>query len=148
MMRGPAAPPTTSFVRPLLALLAGLGVTVLIVVMGVLVATFAMLRGADPKNLHLPSSYLAINLLVSAVGAFAGGFTTSRITAGRSFYTVFLLAVLLFVSGIVPVIRGASPAPGQPSWYPLVLALLAPAGVVLGGMIERRRAAADNRANA
>jgi hypothetical protein len=135
----PPAPPTSTFVRPVLALLAGLGITVLIVVIGTLVATLAMLRGVDPRHFQPTLGYLATNLVVSAVGALAGGFTTARITTGRSFYTVFLLALLLGVSGLVPVLRGAPAAAGQPGWYPLALALLPPAGVLLGGALERRR---------
>jgi hypothetical protein len=136
-------PPASSVIRPVLALLAGLGVTVFVVVLGTLVATFAALRGVDPTHFQPPPAYLAANLTVSAAGALLGGFTTSRLTAGRSFYTVFLLALLLFVSGIAPVVRGSPPAVGQPSWYPLALALLAPAGVLLGGAVERRRRASS-----
>jgi hypothetical protein len=135
----PPAPPTSAFVRPVLALLAGLGITVLIVVIGTLVATLAVLRGVDPRHFQPTPGYLATNLVVGALGALAGGFTTARITTGRSFYTVFLLALLLCVSGLVPVLRGTPPGGGQPSWYPLALALLAPAGVLIGGAIERRR---------
>jgi hypothetical protein len=135
----PAVPPTSSVIRPVLALLAGLGITVFIVGAGTLIATLAALRGVDPSHFQPPPAYLAANLTVSAVGALLGGFTTSRLTVGRSFYTVFLLALLLFVSGMAPVIRGSPPAEGQPSWYALALALLAPCGVLLGGAVERRR---------
>jgi hypothetical protein len=133
------APPTSSFVRPALALLAGLGITVLIVVLGTLIATLAALRGVDPRSFQPPLGYLIANLAISALGALAGGYTTSRLTNGRSFYTVLLLATLLFVSGVIPVLRGSAPVAGQPEWYPLTLALLAPVGVLLGGLLQRRR---------
>lgn len=140
----PSAPPTSSFVRPTIALLAGLGVTVLIVATGTLIATLAMLRGVDSRHFQPTLGYLMTTLTVSTMGAFAGGFTTSRITAGRSFYTVLLLALLLLVSGAIPAFKNG-PAPGQPSWYPLTLALLAPVGVLIGGLIERRRESATGR---
>lgn len=135
-----AAPPRSSstFIRPTLALLAGIGVTVLIVLFGTLVSTLAALRGVDPNHFVPTVGYLATNVIVSALGAMAGGFTTSRITAGRSFYTVFLLAVMLFVSGAIPAFRGTATA-GQPTWYPLTVALIAPFGVLIGGALERRR---------
>lgn len=139
MTAPPPLPRPSSFVRPVLALLAGLGITVLIVVLGTLIATLAALRGVDPRNFQPTPGYLAANLIVSALGALAGGATTSRLTAGRSFYTVLLLAVLLFVSGVIPVLRGTPPEVGQPSWYPLTLSILAPLGVLIGGYIERRR---------
>lgn len=124
--------------RPALALLAGLGVTVLIVGGGVIVTTLAAIRDANPRAFSPPAWYYAVNLTLSALGAAAGGFTTSRITVGRSFFTVFVLALILFVSGIAPVLRGAG-TPGQPQWYPLILALLGPIGVLVGGALERRR---------
>jgi hypothetical protein len=129
-----------------LALLAGLGITVLIVGAGTLIATFAALRGVDPKQFSPPPAYLATTLVLSALGALAGGYVTARITVGRSFYTVFLLATLLFVSGVIPAVRGTGVARGEPSWYPLTLALLGPIGVLVGGLLERRRARAGSMA--
>jgi hypothetical protein len=140
----PSAPPTSSVVRPALALLAGLGITVLVVAAGTLIATLVAIRGVDAGHFQPTPGYLATNLIVTAAGALLGGFTTSRLTVGRSFYTVFLLALILFVSGITPVIRRTAPAAGQPSWYPLAVALLAPVGVLLGGLAERRRRAPAN----
>jgi hypothetical protein len=135
----PPAPPRSSpFMRPALALMAGIGVTVLIVVFGTLVTTLAALRGVDPKHFVPSAGYLATILAVSALGALAGGFTTSRITAGRSFFTVCVLALMLFVSGAIPAFRGTPPA-GQPSWYPHTIAFVAPLGVLIGGALERRR---------
>ena len=125
--------------RPALALLAGLGVTVLIVGGGVIVTTLAAMRDSNPRDFNPPDWYYAVNLTLSALGAAAGGFATSRITAGRSFFTVVVLALMLFMSGIAPVLRGTPGSPGQPRWYPLALALLGPIGVAVGGALERRR---------
>ena len=48
---GTSAPPTSSVIRPALALLAGLGITALIVGPGILATTLFMLRGApDPRE--------------------------------------------------------------------------------------------------
>jgi peptidoglycan/LPS O-acetylase OafA/YrhL len=136
----PPAPqrPLTPLLRPALALLAGLGITVLIVGGGVLITTLGALRGQDPNNFTPPSWYYAANMTLSFVGAAAGGFAVSRITRGRSLFTVMVLALILLVSGIAPILRGTPAAPGQPNWYPLALALLGPLGVLVGGIGERR----------
>ena len=99
------APSPPSFVRPVLALLAGLGVIVLIVGVGTIIATLGALRGVDPKLFQPTPVYRSIVLVLTVVGAFAGGFTAARVTSGRSFYTVSLLALMLLVSGVVPVLR-------------------------------------------
>jgi hypothetical protein len=125
--------------RPALALLAGLGITVFIVGGGVVITTLAAMRESDPRSFSPPLWYYAANLTLSAIGAAAGGFTTARVTIGRSFFTVFVLALILLMSGIAPVLRGAPSAPSQPEWYPLALALLGPIGVLAGGALERRR---------
>jgi hypothetical protein len=53
---------------------------------------------------------------------------------------VFVLALILLMSGLVPVIRGTPPQAGQPPWYPLVLSIVTPLAALAGGAIERRRA--------
>lgn len=115
--------------------------TVLIVGGGVLISTLAAMRNADPHDFRPAAWYYAVNLALSALGAAAGGFATARITIGHSFFTVFVLALILLMSGIAPVLRGAAAAPGQPEWYPLVLALVGPVFVLVGGALERRRIA-------
>jgi CHASE2 domain-containing sensor protein len=136
-----SAPPTNSMMRPALGLLAGLGITALIVGPGIIVATLAMLRGvADPRAFLPSTENLAVYLAITAVGAFAGGLTTARITTGRSFYTVFLLALILFTSAMVLVLRGPDPtAPPRPQWFLVGQAAIVLAAVLLGGWFERRR---------
>ena len=134
-----APPPPPSFVRPVLALLAGLGVIVLIVGVGTIIATLGALRGVDPKSFQPTPFYRAVVIALSVLGAFAGGFTAGRVTLGRSFFTIFLLALMLFVSGVVPVLRSKGDQPGEPRWYALSLAILSPLAVLAGGVFERRR---------
>jgi hypothetical protein len=125
-------------IRPALALLAGLGITVAISGFGIIVSTLAALRGVDPKLFVAPTSYLVTNVVVVALAALAGGFATSRITAGRSLFTVQLLALILMISALVPAFKGV-PRNGEPTWYPYALALMNPLGVIIGGLLERRR---------
>lgn len=124
--------------RPALALLAGLGVTVLLVFVGVTVSTLAALRGVDPKAYVAPFWTYPTHLIISLLGAMGGGFTTSRITTDRTLFTTLVLALILLMSALTPVLRGTAGAPGQPSWYPLSLAIASVVGALLGGVLERR----------
>ena len=141
-MTAPASPsrsPASTALRPALGLLAGLGVTVLIVFLGVTITTLAALRGVDPKSYVAPGWTYPTHLVISALGSAVGGFTTARVTAGRSLYTVLLLALMLLMSVAGPLLRGERGTPGQPTWYPFALAIVAPLGVIVGGVLERRR---------
>lgn len=135
-----APPPAPALLRPALALIAGLGITALVTVSGVVVVTLAAMRGHTAESFRPTTPYLLSNLAIVAVGALAGGFAAARITTGRSLYTVFVLALILLMSGLVPVIRGAPPQAGQPAWYALVLAIVTPLAALAGGALERRRA--------
>jgi hypothetical protein len=139
-MTDPRQPlPTSRSLRPALALLAGLGVTVLIVFFGVTVSTLAALRGVDPKSYVAPAWTYPTHMLISFIGAMAGGFATARITVGHTLFTTLVLALILLMSALTPVLRHAPAAPGQPGWYALSLVLAGPLGALLGGILERRR---------
>ena len=134
----PPATPSSSLIRPTFGLLAGLGITALIAGLGIIIATLAMLRGvADPKTFVQSQSDLLVYLAIIGVGTFAGGWATSRITAGRSFFTVFVLALILFMSAVVVVFRG-SDGPARPQWYLLSQAAIVLVSSLLGGYLERR----------
>ena len=139
-MTDPRPPvPTSRSLRPALALLAGLGVTVLIVFFGVTISTLAALRGVDPKSYVPPLWTYPTHLLISFFGAMAGGFATARITTGHTLFTTLVLALILLMSALAPVLRDTPSAPGQPAWYALSLVIASPVGALLGGILERRR---------
>lgn len=139
-MTDPRPPlPTSTSLRPALALLAGLGVTVFIVFVGVTVTTLAALRGVDPKTYVAPAWTYPTHLLISALGALAGGFATARITTGRTLFTTLVLALILLMSALAPVLRRTPAAPGQPAWYAPSLAIVSPLAALVGGILERRR---------
>jgi hypothetical protein len=118
--------------------MAGLGITVLIVFTGVTISTLAALRGQDQRHYIAPFWTYPTHLVISAVGAAAGGVATGRITAERSPFSVFLLALILLMSALGPVLRHTPPAAGQPSWYPLSLAIVSPLAALAGGLLARR----------
>ena len=138
-MTDPRPPlPTSTSMRPALGLLAGLGVSVLVIFLGVTISTLAALRGVDPKTYVAPFWIYPTHLFISFLGAIAGGFTTARITSGRTLFTTLVLALILLMSALAPVLRHRPGAPGQPDWYALSLAIASPLGVLLGGILERR----------
>ena len=139
-MTDPRPPlPTSRSLRPALALLAGLGVTVLLVFFGVTISTLAALRGVDPKSYVAPAWTYPTHMSISFLGAMAGGFTTARVTQGHTLFTTLVLALILLMSALAPVLRHAPSAPGQPAWYALSLVIASPLGALLGGILERRR---------
>lgn len=131
------APPTSQAVRPAIGLLAGIGVALLLIAAGTVVAGLFTLHGADALTKPFPAGYVWGKLVAAAVGALAGGFTTSRITVGRSLFTVLILALILFVAAAGPALRGAGAFPHDPRWFPLTLAVVELVGVLLGSAIER-----------
>jgi hypothetical protein len=140
--------PASRSLRPALALLAGLGVTVLIVFFGVTISTLAALRGVDPKSYVAPAWTYPTHMLISFVGAMAGGFATARITTGHTLFSTLVLALILLMSALTPVLRHAPSAPGQPEWYALSLVVASPLGALLGGILERRRSRTPSSASA
>jgi hypothetical protein len=144
----PTPPPVSTSLRPALALLAGLGITVLIVFTGVTISTLAALRGQDSASYVAPAWTYPTHLVISAVGAFAGGVATARITEGRTLFTVLVLALILMMSAVGPVLRHVPPTPGQPAWYAVSLAIVSPLATLAGGLLERRASARRRLARA
>ena len=140
--------PTSRSLRPALALLAGLGVTVLIVFFGVTISTLAALRGVDPKAYVAPPWTYPTHLLISFFGAMVGGFAPARLTTGHTLFTTLVLALILLLSALAPVLRHTPGAPGQPGWYALSLVMASPIGALLGGILERRRSRAPSAPSA
>ena len=130
----PLPPPSPSFLRPALSLLAGLGIFVVVIVLGTIVV-FVSAAGSDLKN---PGSILLVaQLVLNALGAMAAGFATARMTTGRSPYTLFLLAIILSTSSLVPVFR-ASASAGEPQWFLLARPAVILLGILISGALERR----------
>lgn len=144
----PPPPPISTSLRPALGLMAGLGITVFIVFTGVTISTLAALRGQDAQHYVAPAWTYPTHLIISALGAAAGGVATARITADRSAYSVLLLALILLMSALGPVVRHVQPTAGQPVWYPVLLAIASPLAALAGGLLTRRSDARRRLADA
>jgi hypothetical protein len=131
----PIAPKAPAFLRPALALLAGLGVFVAVVVLGTF-AAYIIVRATDPQ--HPTTGLLVALLAVYAVGAVVAGLATGRMTSGRSLYTLFLLAIIPSMSSLIPVLKGTAGI-GEPQWYLLTRPAVILLGILIGGIVERRR---------
>ena len=133
------APKASPFLRPALALLAGLGIFVAIVFLGT-IAAFVIMGVRDAQ--HPSTSLLVVQLGVNAVGALVAGFATGRMTWGRSLYTLFLLALIPSMSSLIPVLKGTAEVV-EPQWYLFTRPAVILLGILIGGVFERRRASAS-----
>jgi hypothetical protein len=116
--------------RSLAAVLAGLCVTFLLVIVLDFLAGMAVgVHPGEPPT----RAYLTLNLLGGALAGLSGGAAAARIAAHRPHGHVGALAgVILLLS--LPTLFSA-PAPGQPQWYALVLSVLGPLSVMVGGYL-------------
>ena len=132
------APPTPSFIRPALALLAGLGLFVLVYALPILFVMILLLRGeTNPAAYQPPTEFRIFTLALGAIAGVLSGVAVARMTVGRSWYTVFLLALIFCVSPLAEARRAA--VAGKSYQFLIALAVIAPAGALLGGWLGRRR---------
>jgi hypothetical protein len=130
------APKAPSFLRPALALLAGLGIFVAIVFLGT-IAAFVIMGVKDAQ--HPSTALVVVQLAVNAIAALVAGFAAGRMTWGRSLYTLFLLALIPSMSSLIPVLKGTAGIV-EPQWYLLSRPAVILLGILIGGLFERRRA--------
>jgi hypothetical protein len=124
--------------RTVLAVVAGFIVTAGLVVIGTTLAAVLLLgtpaAGQPPQP---TATYLAANLLVSGLAAIGGGFVVGTLARQPTLTPVWAFAAILLLLSLVSAL-GTGAAAGQPAWYPLVIAVVGPAGVILGGWLQRR----------
>lgn len=122
--------------RSLLSLLAGLA-TAFVLVMLVTFGGSLLLVPGFPEDLMAPPTpaYLVVNLIGSCLAAACGGYVAARLAGRGALAHATVLGLLLLG---MTVASGGEPAPGQPTWYPLTVAVLAVLGAVGGGVIRSR----------
>lgn len=121
-------------IRSIAAVTAGLVVTIVLVL--ILTPLAGMIAGV-PMGAPPNTLYLVLNLIASALAGFAGGEVAVRIAHYAPHGHVIALAGVILLLALPSVF--SAPAPGQPGWYPLVISIVGPASVLIGGMLAARR---------
>jgi hypothetical protein len=130
--------------RSVLSVIEGYVVMAVVVMLGTLAATAALVPGglAAMKNAQAGGTitpgrnYLAANLLISLIGAILGGWVTARVAIYSPMIHVGILALLIVVMSVASARKQGTA--GQPSWYPMTITVLGIAGVLLGGLLQAR----------
>lgn len=121
------------FVLLAISLLAGMGIFVVAVGAGTVLAYVAT-NSTDPRN---PSvALLAALLVVHALASVFAGLATGKMTHAHSLYTVVLLALMLSMSSVVPLLRGATNA-GEPTWFLVARCAVVFGCIIAGGALQR-----------
>lgn len=122
--------------RDVLAILMGAISTVVLVVMGSVVAIVALLD-PGPGDLvpYATPAFLAVSLGFSFPSALVGGWLATRIGRRNSIVHSTGVGILLLLP--IALSRG-TPGPGQPNWYPWTFGAVIIAGASLGGSLYRR----------
>ncbi len=119
------------------SIVSGYIVMALIVMIGTIAATAAMIPGGFGmmKNpvVPAPRQYLIANLAVSFVAALVGGWLTARMAPNAPMMHSAILGALLLVMSVV---SARTQRTGQPSWYPMTLAAIGVVGVLIGGFLK------------
>jgi hypothetical protein len=122
-------PPT---IRSIIALIGGFAImTFSVMVLTILAAwVFGVMRGEPTPP------YLAASIVLSAISAAAGGYSTAALAPGRALAHAAGLAVMVLVLGVYSALN---PQPGQPLWYLAALAAIGPVFALAGGALATRR---------
>ena len=119
----------------ILSILGGYVAMAAIVMIGTAIAAATMLPGgiAGARKIQgpPPRDYLIANLGASLVAALLGGWVTARLAPHNPILHAAVLAAFLLA---MSVLSARSQAGKQPRWYPITIALIGVAGVMLGAM--------------
>lgn len=103
------------------------------VMIATVIATRIMLGSFMPDPGMQPTqAFLAVNLAYSLAFAVSGGLLTARLAPRAPLLHAVILAAFLLALAAPSLLQ---PDPGVPSWYPGVITLIGPGGVILGGML-------------
>ena len=127
--------------RSIGAVLAGFFTMAVVVGLGTAAASKLLLSPpAAGKALQPTPTYLAVNLALSGLAALLGGLTAARLSNQSPMGHAGALALLVLIMALITAFTaGGSPGESnQPGWYPFVLAILGPLGVIVGGWLSRQ----------
>lgn len=110
-----------------------LAMALVVVVTTALAARALLGRGTAGAPPTLTPTYLAVNLICSALAALLGGWLAAHYAVSAPQSHVYALAVLMVGLSLASIRQ--SIAAGQPRWYALVLLVVMPFVVLLGGRL-------------
>jgi hypothetical protein len=121
-------------VHAFLALLAGFAtMAIVMIVLTVLLKRFApQWVGVEQ---HLRPAYVFVNLACAFLAAIPGGYITAWAAGDSPFPYILALAVIILVLGAITALQARG---RQPAWYQVALLIIAPLGVLAGGLIRLR----------
>ena len=133
----------TPIVRSVLSVVGAFFVVAVLVGLATALTSRLMLGSTGPGTVPT-SAFLAVNLIYSVLFAILGGYVAATVSDHSPLGHAAALSVSMMLLGLTSwMINGGQPAPGQPDWYPWVIALLVPPTAVLGGVLVTRRTRAQ-----
>jgi hypothetical protein len=121
-------------IRSILAVLAGLVTTMVLVMLSTVATAMVVLGGIDRQP---TTAYLVVNLLCGALSALAGGYVTGWIAQQKVVQHAAGLSAVLLLLGLPGLF---APVAGQPVWYPAVILVIGVVFALLGGYLRGRQA--------
>jgi hypothetical protein len=124
--------------RSVLAVVVGFAAMIVAVLVATILFARLLYPDADQDTPTTPSgAWLAVNLAYSLAAAVLGGWLAAYLAPRAPFAHAVALAVVAAAMAIPGILGGGSP--GQPAWYPAVMAALAVGGILIGGKLSPRR---------
>ena len=128
--------------KAFLSLLAGFSVIAVMVVAAHAVLTRVAPEWVASEQRPRPG-YVFVNVGYLFLAASAGGYVTAWAAGASLLRAVLGLAVVVLVMGAISALQqvfapGAKPRGRPPIWYQLVIVVIAPLGVLAGGLVRLR----------
>jgi peptidoglycan/LPS O-acetylase OafA/YrhL len=135
----------TPIIRSVLSVLGAFFVVVVLVALATALSAELMLGSIGPGT-EPTTPFLAVNLAYSVLFAIVGGYVAATVSDHAPLgHAAALSGVMILLGLITWSMDGGQPAPGQPAWYPLVMAVMVPPTAVLGGILVTRRTRSQTR---
>ena len=132
-------------IRSVLSVAGAFFVVALLVGLATALAVEFMLEATGP-DAEPTTWFLVVNLSYSVLFAIVGGYVAATVSDHSPLGHAAALSVFMMLLGLASwLLNGGQPAPGQPGWYPLVIALLVPPTAVLGGVLVTKRTRSQTR---
>ena len=125
--------------RSVLAVFAGLLLTMLLIVIATMIAVKIFIGNLEQgAPFQLSTSYIVTNLIYSSLITGLGGYVTATIAERYRLLHAGVLAGLLFVFSLAAYAQNANQpqARQQPRWYAITLIFLGPVCVMIGALLK------------